>query len=152
MTLPLRAAALGALLFTFGCAFAQPAPTLKLDPGGGVTALETGQLLHRSDLASVPLAGDAFYGKKARTYRAVPVTWLVDASKVPAGATVQFRATDGFVAAIPATLLLNRDRAKPVAWIAVDDPAQPWPPLPKRGAGSPGPFALIWSGPGAAAV
>jgi mono/diheme cytochrome c family protein len=144
----------GVLMCALSFAMAQPArtPTLTINVGGNAKALSAEDLLREPDNATVPLASDPFYGKAARIYRAVPVTTLIDARNVPPGASVQFRATDGFVAAIPAALLLNADRAHPRAWIAIDESTKPWPLLAKRGAGTPGPFALIWSGPGAAKV
>jgi mono/diheme cytochrome c family protein len=60
--------------------------------------------------------------------------------------TIEARATDGFVSQIPLALIARGARDGAVAWIAAEDPAQPWPPLPHKTV-SAGPFYLIWEHP-----
>jgi mono/diheme cytochrome c family protein len=55
-------------------------------------------------------------------------------------------ATDGFVAQIPLSLIEAGKSGGSVAWIAVENPGDPWPKLPVKDA-SAGPFYLIWQYP-----
>ncbi|MCY1450658.1 hypothetical protein D9M71_674840 [compost metagenome] len=55
-------------------------------------------------------------------------------------------ADDGFAAELPAAALLDAPGSR--AWLAVEDPAAPWPPLGKAGR-SAGPFYLVWTHPAA---
>ncbi len=103
----------------------------------------TEALLARSDVADVALVGDPAY-PQAMTYRAVPLAALL--AGVPPDATVQVTALDGFVAELPAEPLLQSHPGGARAWLAIEDPAAPWPPL---GADRPsaGPFYVIWTEP-----
>lgn len=108
----------------------------------------TTQLLARPDVQSVPIADDVAY-KRATTYRAVPLAALL--AGVAPDQPVQVRATDGFVAELNSTPLLNTDPAKARAWLAIEPPDQPWPPLgPDRP--SAGPFYLVWTQPQASGI
>jgi mono/diheme cytochrome c family protein len=60
--------------------------------------------------------------------------------------TLEAQASDGFVSQIPLALITRGASGGSVAWIAVEDPARPWPLLPHRGE-SAGPFYLIWEHP-----
>jgi mono/diheme cytochrome c family protein len=115
----------------------------------GTQVYDANQLLDNARLAEVPLAGDPFYGKVARTYLAVPMTALIDPETLHPDQNIEFRSTDGFVATMPARALLNRAPSQPRAWLAIEPPIARWPVLPAGGNATPGPFALIWSGPGA---
>jgi hypothetical protein len=85
------------------------------------------------------------------TYRAVPLADLLDGAALPADSVLEARATDGFAAQLPMDLVRNRDSATAVAWLAVEDPAEPWPRLPGKPV-SAGPFYLVWVGREAASV
>jgi len=63
--------------------------------------------------------------------------------------TATLLARTGFVAEIPAALILNRSGS--AAWLAIEDPARPWPALPD-GHGRAGPFYVVWTQPRAAGV
>ena len=65
------------------------------------------------------------------------------------GDHLQAVALDGFAAELPAASLLASQGAK--AWLAVEDPAQPWPPL-GQGKPSAGPFYLVWTDPAASQI
>jgi mono/diheme cytochrome c family protein len=60
--------------------------------------------------------------------------------------TLEARATDGFASQIPLALVEKGDDGGSVAWIAVEDPAAPWPHLPGKSTGA-GPFYLVWEHP-----
>jgi mono/diheme cytochrome c family protein len=90
------------------------------------------------------VANDVAY-KRPMRYRALPLNALIH--PLPASGTVQFTATDGFVANIPTALLSSA--AQP--WIAVEPADAPWPPL-KPGGVSAGPFYLVWLAPERAGI
>jgi mono/diheme cytochrome c family protein len=78
--------------------------------------------------------------KRAMTYRAVPTAALLEKVGIGADDYVQARSVDNFSVAIPARLLLS-----PAAFLAVEDPAKPWPKLAKGGTSEDiGPFYLVF--------
>ncbi|WP_321877268.1 cytochrome c [Paraburkholderia bannensis] len=141
-----------ALLLTLGvigrCAAAQP--VIELTLGNQTQSFSQAQLLARSDAADIRVARDVAYGASS-AYRAVPLADLLEGASLPADSVLEARATDGFAAQLPMDLVRNRDAAKAVAWLAVEDPAHPWPKLPGKPV-SAGPFYLVWVGSQAASV
>ncbi|MEK6425304.1 MAG: cytochrome c [Burkholderia gladioli] len=125
-------------------------PSIKLTIGGKTQTFSQTQLLARPDAAEIHVPRDVAYGKSA-SYRAVPLADLLDATTLPADSVLEARATDGFAAQLPMDLVRNRDPARAVAWLAVEDPARPWPKLAGKPVGA-GPFYLVWLGKGAASV
>ena len=140
------------LLLTLGaignCAAAQPIVNLTI--GSKTQSFSQAELLARPDAADIHVPQDVAYGTSV-TYRAVPLADLLDATALPAESVLEARATDGFAAQLPMDLVRNRDPATAVAWLAVEDPAQPWPKLPGKLV-SAGPFYLVWVGREAASV
>jgi len=130
------------------CAAAQP--MIELTIGGKTQSFSRGALLARPDAAEIHVPRDVAYGTST-TYRAVPLADLLDSAALPADSVLEARATDGFAAQLPMDLVRNRDPATAVAWLAVEDPAQPWPKLPGKPV-SAGPFYLVWVGREAASV
>ena len=74
-------------------------------------------------------------------YRAVPLTALFAGFALPDGATLEGKATDGFVAQIPLKPALGQGGAQ--ALIAIEPADIPWPALPGKSV-SAGPFYLVW--------
>ena len=140
------------LLLTLGVianrAVAQP--TVELTIGGKTQSFSQGALLARPDAAEIHVSRDVAYGAST-IYRAVPLADLLDAAAIPADSVLEALATDGFAAQLPMDLVRNRDPAKAVAWLAIEDPAKPWPKLPGKPV-SAGPFYLVWVGKEAASV
>ncbi len=134
------------LLSLLLCAPCVVAAQLTLDLGHGVEHLDTRQLLARPDLRHIDIPADVAYHRAMR-YRAVPLKALL--AGVKPGDHVQVVALDGFAAEIDAATLLGDHGAQ--AWLAIEDPASPWPPL---GDGKPGagPFYLVWTHPQAAHI
>ena len=154
-----------ALIATIGAAFAAPTvetPVPLAVSGHGLRQWSAAELLARPDARAIDLPIDPTY-RRPMTYRAVPLPALLHDAGIAPGDTVQFVATDGFVAELPARLLLATGGASP--WLAVEDPATPWPALPGHGANgttstppgesapgttkapSAGPFYLVWQHP-----
>src|SRR4030095_11801401 len=87
------------------------------------------QLLGRPDAAELAIPVDVSYGRSMK-YRAVPLLALVSVG--PAFDTIESRAADGFVSQIPFALVEKGARGGARAWIAIEDPAVPWPLLPGK--------------------
>ena len=120
-------------------------PSLAITSGGESHRYSAAALLARKDLASITVPYDVSY-RRATTYRAVPLLALLDGSGDSRFDTLEARATDGFIAQIPLTLVTQGARGGAVAWLAIEDPARPWEPLPHHGK-SAGPFYLVWENP-----
>jgi mono/diheme cytochrome c family protein len=115
--------------------------------GGGVTRQFTADnLLAWHDAATVVVPYDPSYGR-SMSYLAVPLSALLSAFPPDASDTIQARAIDGFVAELPRTLI----GGAAVPWLAVEDPAHPWPHLPGKTV-SAGPFYLVWQDPERAGI
>ncbi len=118
-------------------------PTLTIT-GRGTTATYTRQaLLARPDLRNVTI-NDPVY-RRTMTYRAIPVAALLQDTNATIDDYVQARATDNFSIAIPERLLTLTGAGGIEAFLAIEDPASPWPPIPgKPGNASGGPFYIVW--------
>ncbi|MNR88161.1 Cytochrome c [compost metagenome] len=123
---------------TLGLAHAADA-TLELRIGKQQQTLTRSDLLKHPALRTISIPADVSY-KRAMEYKALPLSAILrDISQVD---TLQFQASDGFVANIPAQLF--RGGAEP--WLAIELPQAPWPAL-KSGGASAGPFYLVWLAP-----
>lgn len=118
--------------------------TIELDHNR--TTWQTADLLQHPAAQVVQIVDDVSY-KRNMTYRAVPMAALLPG--LVAQDHVQAVALDGFAAELAVAPLLAQNGAQ--AWLAVEDPAHPWPPL---GAGKPsaGPFYLVWTQPLASGI
>ncbi|MBN3840020.1 cytochrome c [Burkholderia sp. Ac-20349] len=128
-------------------AFAESA--LELATGDTPRSFTPQALLARPDAATIRVPRDIAYGKPM-TFRAVPFADLLG-DTLPADGVLETRAADGFAAQLPLELVRHRAPAGAVAWLAIEDPAHPWPKLPGK-AVSAGPFYLVWLGPKASSV
>ncbi|MGG2396912.1 c-type cytochrome [Pseudomonas sp. SH1-B] len=104
------------------------------------------QLLNHPQARDIEIAEDVSY-KRTMHYRAVPISVLLEG--VTPGDHLQAIAQDGFAAELPAAILLASEGAK--AWLAIEDPRHPWPPL-GQGKASAGPFYLVWTDPTASQI
>lgn len=120
------------------------AADLHVDLGHGAKVFHSAELLKRAVAVTIP---DDVAFHRTMHYRAVPLLSLLPG--LQRGQHLQFVASDGFVAEIPADVILNRQGSKP--WIAVEDPARPWPALAEKPNGA-GPFYLVWTDPRAAHI
>ncbi|KFG94449.1 cytochrome C [Burkholderia paludis] len=141
------------LLLLTVCLIGQPASaqsTLELETDGTARALTPQTLLARPDATSIRVPRDIAYGRPM-TFRAVPFAALLGDASLPADGVLETRAADGFAAQLPLDLVRRRAPARAVPWLAIEDPAHPWPKLPGKQV-SAGPFYLVWLGPDAASV
>lgn len=119
-------------------------PPLTVNNGVAEQRYSAPQLLARPDATVVHVDEDAYHNKVA--YRAVPLLALLGKHTDARFDTVEAQASDGFVSQIPLPLIAKGDQQGAIAWVAVEDPAQPWPNLPNEQA-SAGPYYLIWEHP-----
>ncbi|NIF16773.1 cytochrome c [Pantoea sp. Cy-639] len=127
-------------------ALPSPAAELILELGSTRQAWQTEQLLRHPQAQDISIARDVAY-KRTMHYRAVPLAALLEG--IGADDHLQAVALDGFAAEMPAGPLLQTGPAQ--AWLAVEDPAQPWPSLGKDKPGA-GPFYLVWTHPQASGI
>ncbi|MCF5169210.1 c-type cytochrome [Pseudomonas canadensis] len=107
---------------------------------------QTADLLKHPQAQTVQIVDDVSY-KRTMSYRAVPLAALLTGLKPESH--LQAVALDGFAAELTAAPLLETHGAR--AWLAVEDPAQPWPAL-AEGKPSAGPFYLVWTDPQAGRI
>jgi mono/diheme cytochrome c family protein len=135
------------IAFALGVATSQAAErVLTLEFGGEQKRRFTAaELLARSDAASITIPNDVSY-RRDMTYRAVPLLDLIGEASLKDVDTIAAKASDGFVSQIPASLVQKAASGGSAPWVAIEDPAAPWPNLPGKGA-SGGPFYLVWEHP-----
>ncbi|HYC65096.1 MAG TPA: cytochrome c [Reyranellaceae bacterium] len=136
----------GALLALFligaaGIAGAQ-VPSLTIEDRDGKKTLSLQELLQRNP-REITVA-DAIYGK-SMTYRAVPMAEVLKDAKMAVDDYVTARATDGFEVAIPGRLLKSANTQQVEAFLAIQDPASPWPVMPDSlDKSTAGPLYIVW--------
>jgi mono/diheme cytochrome c family protein len=136
-----------ALLGALTC-FATPAvvaqsPTLTIAGRDGTRTYTLKALLATADVRGVTIADPVY--RRTMTYRAIPLASLLKGTGIDADDHVQARAIDNFSVAIPGRLAASADLAQVEAFVAIEDPAAPWPPIPgKQDKASAGPFYIIW--------
>lgn len=118
-------------------------PELVLEISGKPMTLTAKDLLKRSETQDISVAQDVAY-KQAMQYRALPMAELLSGHDLPPEGELEFIASDGFASLIPAKLLLTDDDQDAIAWLAIEPPDAPWPPLPGKDS-SAGPFYLVWT-------
>ena len=118
---------------------------LSMSFGGEQRRVTAAELLARPDAPFLTVPDDVSY-RRAMTYRAVPLLGLIGDVSSLGFSTIEARSGDGFVSQIPASLVAKGLSGGAVAWVAVEDPAAPWPNLPGREV-SGGPFYLVWEHP-----
>ena len=130
-----RAAAAALLFGAIGAVSAEPALTVI---AGGRTAIYTPTgLLGLPSATRVTVAQDFAY-QRSMTFRAVPAAAVLDGAAPDD--SVRITTADGFRTALPAAALLGSG-----AYLAVEAPDAPWPPLKTGEAVTAGPFYLVWA-------
>jgi mono/diheme cytochrome c family protein len=133
---------LGALLIGSPLYAAQ----LNLELGENSRTWQTAELLKHPQAQTISIPDDVSY-KRTMSYRAVPLAALLTGIKPQDH--LQAVALDGFAAEMAAAPLLDAQGAQ--AWLAIEDPAHPWPPLSEGKPGA-GPFYLVWTNPQAGKI
>ena len=125
-------------------------PTLTVTVDNDARSFTRGELLARPDAATIEVARDITY-RGRMTYRAVPVASLIAGMTLPPDSVIEAVTLDGFIAQLPPDLILNTDKDKAVAWLAIEPADHPWPAIPQKDA-SAGPFYIVWTGAAVGAV
>jgi len=118
-------------------------PTLTVATGDRTAFYTSTGLLALPAATTVEIPADVAY-KKSMSFRAVPIAALLAGTRPDDN--LRFTAADGFVATIPAALLLAHDSGA-VAYLAIEPPDAPWPPLKAAQPATAGPFYLVWLRP-----
>jgi len=139
----------GVLWLALACVTAALAnePNLTVTVAGRTTTYAPASLLGMPAATSVTIPNDVAY-KREMSFRAVPAVSLLGG--VAPDDTLRFVASDGFVATIPAALLLARSGS--VAYLAIEPGDASWPSLKPDGGPSAGPFYLVWVKPERAGI
>lgn len=123
-------------------------PRLELEislPDATVSRLSAGQLQERESSTSLAVSNSPAYPGTTLSFKSIPLSELLPARYAQDDLVVTFECLDGFVATIPATKVLGQAPEGPRAFLAVEDPASPWPALKNHPGTTAGPFYLIWS-------
>ena len=129
-------------------ALAQGAPpTLTVvDAKGETHRFEAAALLADPDVETIRVDEDAAYKDKAPPYRALPLASFLGRLSPGDADILEATALDGYVAQLPADKVMGTDPAGAIAWLAVEDPSDPWPEIEGKGV-SAGPYYVIWQNP-----
>jgi mono/diheme cytochrome c family protein len=122
------------------------AAELQLQLGSQRQTLNTNQLLAHPQTQDIDIPNDVSY-KRSMHYRALPLAALLE-NAAPAD-HLQLLASDGFAVELSAAPVLSQSGSQ--AWLAIEDPTQPWPPL-GEGKPSAGPFYVVWQNPTASQI
>lgn len=116
--------------------------TLEILADGQRLVFSQSQLLGRADLKTISVA-DSAYGRRLTRFKAIALADLFKGISIPELGVVQFNATDGFSANLEKSRLFSADPTASKAFLAIEDPRRPWPPLAADST-SAGPFYLVW--------
>lgn len=120
-------------------------PTLELN-GAQIEHLSRAALLARRDVVALtvrpPVLG------KPLAVRAIPLPKLLKGLGATGDDQLEVTCADGFVASLPATLVLNERTDRARAFLAIEDRAKPWPKIAEGSQRiDPGPFYVVWIAP-----
>jgi mono/diheme cytochrome c family protein len=118
---------------------------LRVAFGDKVRDFDTATLLARPDIRDITVPNDVAYRRDMK-FRAVPLLALLEGLPLEGADTLETRATDGFVSQLPMSLILKAKSGGSMPWVAIEDPAAPWPKLPGK-SDTAGPFYLVWLNP-----
>lgn len=138
----LAIALLGAMACFLALSAIAQSPTLTIASKASTKSYTQQALLAHPAVRSVTVTDPVY--RRTMTYRAIPLAELLKGTGIGADDYVQARATDNFSVGIPGRLA-SADTAQVEAFVAVENPAAPWPPIPgKQDKASAGPFYVIW--------
>jgi mono/diheme cytochrome c family protein len=121
-------------------------PTLTVQgKGKGREATRTytqRELLAHPAIRDVTLSDPVY--RRTMTYRAIAMVELLKGIGPGADDYVQARAIDDFSVSIPGSFFAAAAAPEVEAFLAVEDPMAPWPPIPGKPGESAGPFYVVW--------
>jgi mono/diheme cytochrome c family protein len=115
-------------------------PSLTVLAGGRTAIYTSAGLLSLPAATTVTLPADPVYGRGS-TLRAVPVAALL--SGAASDNALRFMSGDQLVTSMSAAPALAQG-AGAVAYLAIEPPDAPWPPLKTGDTATAGPFRLVW--------
>lgn len=124
--------------------------TLAMTSGHTRLVFSQQQLLARDDVQTI-VVPDSVYHDRVTRFRAIPIARLFRGITVPDGAVIRCTGTDGFSAILARAPLLSADANSSKAFLAIEEPENPWPPLQGKDT-SAGPFYLVWTNPKASGI
>ncbi len=124
--------------------------TLEITADNQRQVFTQSQLLARRDLRTISVP-DSEYKQHLTRFKAIALVDLFKGIAIPELAAVQCNATDGFSANLEKARLFGADPMASQAFLAIEDPKTPWPPLHGKAA-SAGPFYLVWTNPRASDI
>jgi mono/diheme cytochrome c family protein len=139
----LVAALLGAMACFLSLSAVAQSPTLTVAGRDSSKTYTQKALLASPAVRSVTVADPVY--RRTMTYRAIPLAELLKGTGIGADDYLQARAIDNFSVSVPGRLAASTDTAQVEAFLAIEDPASPWPAIPdKPDNASAGPFCIIW--------
>jgi mono/diheme cytochrome c family protein len=139
----LAVALVGAMACFLALSVAAQSPTLTIASKSSTRSYTQQALLAHAAVRSVTVADPVY--RRTMTYRAIPLAELLKGTGIGADDYLQARATDNFSVGIPGRLAASTDPAQVEAFVAIEDPAAPWPPIPgKQDKASAGPLYVVW--------
>jgi len=124
--------------------------TLEIASGERRLTYTQTQLLARPDVRTLSIT-DSVYGQRYTTFKAIPIANLFKGLAAPDLSMVRCNGTDGFSAILDKTRLFDTNPKASQAYLAIEDPRQPWPPLADQ-SDSAGPFYLVWTNAQSSAI
>jgi mono/diheme cytochrome c family protein len=121
-------------------------PTLTVKAGSDSRSFTRSQLLADPDARTLSITDRSAYSGAKMTFRAVPVLRLFAGLPIKPGQDLHYETGDGFSSSLPADKALTSDAAHSTAFLAIEDPHQPWPRFAGRSYTA-GPFYLVWVHP-----
>lgn len=132
-----------ALPIAAASAQAQAPPSLKVTDRVATQTLTLRDLVANHTLVEITVP-DRIYGRPM-TYRAIPMVDFLKNLKLGADDYLKATALDNFSVEIPVRLLRPATPLNVEAFLAIEDPANPWPAPPKETEKDrTGPFYIVW--------
>lgn len=110
-------------------------------------------LLERADIETITIVDVSAYPRKEMTFKALKIATLLQDLPIKHDSRIEFIARDGFTANLNPSTLLNTSSNKSIAYLAIEDPENPWPLYAKHMTPdkptdeTAGPFYLFWVNP-----
>jgi mono/diheme cytochrome c family protein len=126
-----------------------PQGVLTVEMGASRASLTSSDLLEHTANRKITLSNSPVYPDRSFEFSVVPMSDLISPDQVPEGMHLLFECEDGFATSILASRVLSRRAGGSRAFLAVEEPEHPWPPVHNKPQVRPGPFFLVWVDPGA---
>ena len=126
----------GLVALMVGTASAQ---TLTITGRNSAKTYTRGELLANPATREITIADPVYH--RTMTYRAIPAALLLKDGGLGPDDYVQARAVDDFSIGVPGHLFDDAAHVEP--FVAIEDPAAPWPSVPGKSETA-GPYYLVW--------